>query len=94
LRCLLPRRLTSDPGDEHSPVWSFDGKFLYYVKDDRSIWRLPMDEWGKPTGRALLWAQFPKTKILSASLALMKEKAIIALRDEASELWLVEFPDK
>jgi Tol biopolymer transport system component len=89
-----PRRLTFDPGNEREPVWSPDGKFLYYNKDSRSIWRLPMDASGKATGPAKLWAQFPKTKIDGDSLTFTKDQAIIALTDEASELWLVEFPEK
>jgi serine/threonine protein kinase/Tol biopolymer transport system component len=88
------RRLTSDPGNERSPVWSPDGKFLYYIKDYRSIWRLPMGELGGPTGPAQLWAQFPKTKIDSNSLAFTKDQAIIALTEAASDLWLAEFPEK
>jgi Tol biopolymer transport system component len=89
-----PRRLTSDPGDEVNPVWSPDGKFVYYKRDHRNIRRLPMDASGTPTAPAQLWAQFPKTKIGSDALAFTKDQAIIALTDEASELWLVEFPEK
>jgi Tol biopolymer transport system component len=85
---------TSDPGNERSPVWSPDGKFVYYVKDYRSIWRIPMDASGKSTGPAQVWAQFPKTKIDYDSLAFTKDQAIIALTEEASDLWLVEFPEK
>jgi Tol biopolymer transport system component len=89
------RRLTSDPGSERSPVWSPNGDYLYYVKDYRSIWRLPMDTAsGKPSGQTQLWAQFPKIRIGSESLAFTKDQAIISLTEEASELWLIEFPEK
>jgi hypothetical protein len=64
------------------------------VKDYRSIWRIPMNASGKPTGPAQLWAQFPKTRIDTDSLAFTKDQAIIALTEEASDLWLVEFPEK
>jgi Tol biopolymer transport system component len=90
-----PRRLTSEPGNVGFPVWSPDGKFVYYRRGDRrSIWRLPMDASGTPTAPAQLWAQFPKTKIGSDALAFTKDQAIIALTEEASDLWLVEFPEK
>jgi Tol biopolymer transport system component len=86
-----PRRLTSNPGNERRAAWSSDGKFLYYVKDGRSAWRLPMDA-GKPTGPAQLWAEFPGVQI--HALDLSRDKAVFALCEEASELWLVEFPEK
>jgi Tol biopolymer transport system component len=89
-----PRRLTSDPGNERRAVWSHDGKFVYFVRDYRSIWRLPMDAVAQPTGPAQLWAEFPKTKIEWDSLALSKDQAVIAVTEEASDLWLVEFPEK
>jgi Tol biopolymer transport system component len=87
-----PRRLTSDPGNERSPVWSPDGKFLYYVKDSRSLWRLPLDGSGKPTGPAELWAGFPKCRLDRCSLCFADDRAILSVGAEASDLWLIEFP--
>jgi hypothetical protein len=46
------------------------------------------------TGPAELWAQFPKTKILPAAIAFIKDQAVLAITEEASDLWLVEFPEK
>jgi hypothetical protein len=90
-----PRPLTADPGNERGPVWSSDGRFLYYVKDDGSLWRLPMDAMAKPTGPPQLWAKFPGNKIGVASLAFAKDQAIIGLlTEQASDLWLVEFPER
>jgi Tol biopolymer transport system component len=88
-----PRRLTSGPGNERNPVWSHDGKVLYFIKDNRSIWQLPMAASGKPAGPQRLWAQFPKTRIEDDGLAISEDKAIIALIEEASDLWMVEFKD-
>src|SRR5262249_28827690 len=89
-----PRRLTSDPGNERSAAWSHDGKFLYFIKDYRAIWRLPLDDSANATGPAQLWAQFPKTKIDREAIALTKGQAVIAVTEQASDLWLVEFPEK
>jgi Tol biopolymer transport system component len=86
------RRLTSDPGNERSPAWSADGKFLYYIRDYHSVWRLPMDASGKPTGPAQLWARFPKTRIDSDAMAFTKDQVILSVTEEASDLWLVELP--
>jgi serine/threonine protein kinase/Tol biopolymer transport system component len=87
-----PRRLTSDAGNERNPVWSPDGKFVYYVKDSRSIWRLPMDSSGKPAGAAQLWARFPKARIDRSALCFTKDQVLVSVTEEASDLWLVEFP--
>ena len=88
-----PRRLTSGSGNERSPVWSPEGKSLYYIHDSRSIMRLPMKD-GSASGPAQLWARFPRTKIDSDSLARTKDLAVIAVTEEGSDLWLVEFPEK
>ncbi|HKB02494.1 MAG TPA: hypothetical protein VKD90_09750, partial [Gemmataceae bacterium] len=87
-----PRRLTADPGNERTGTWSPDGKFVYFIRDERSIYRLPMDAAARPTGPAQLWAEFPSTKIAWDSLALTRDRAVVAITEEASDLWLVEFP--
>ncbi|HKR67175.1 MAG TPA: protein kinase [Thermoanaerobaculia bacterium] len=47
-------RVTMDPGLDWNPVWSPDGKFLYFGSNrdgTMNLWRMPMDEeTGKPTG--------------------------------------------
>jgi Tol biopolymer transport system component len=86
-----PRRLTADPGNERTATWSPDGKFVYFIRDERGICRLPMDAAARPTGPAQLWAEFPSTKIAWDSLALTKDRAVVAVTEEASDLWLVEF---
>ena len=52
-----------------------------------------MNASGEPTDPAQLWAQFPKTSFITPSLAFTKDQAIIALKEGASDLWLVEFPE-
>jgi Tol biopolymer transport system component len=89
-----PRRLTSDPGNERGPVWSPDGKYLYFNRDRRALWRLPLDADGKASGPAEEWASFSRRKIDADSLAFVKDRAVLAITEEASELWLVEFAQK
>jgi Tol biopolymer transport system component/serine/threonine protein kinase len=89
-----PRRLTSDPGNERGAAWSPDGKFLYYIKDDRAVWRIPLDSSARPVGPAQLWAEFPKARIDYGGIDFTKDQALIAVVEEASDLWLVEFPEK
>jgi serine/threonine protein kinase len=86
-----PRRLTADPGNERCPVWSPDGKYLYYTRERRELYRLEIDADGKVTGPAQEWAKFPRRKIDADSLTFVKDRAVLAVTEEASELWLVEF---
>ena len=41
----VPRPLTTDSGDESMPVWSPDGRWIYYTSDQkkagRNVWRIP-----------------------------------------------------
>jgi Tol biopolymer transport system component len=89
-----PQRLTSDPGNERAPVWSPDGKYLYFNRDHRTLWRLAIDADGKAPKPAELWAKFPQRKVDTESLAFVKDRAVLVITQEASELWLVEFPQK
>jgi Tol biopolymer transport system component len=39
----VPRRLTTEAGDEHQPEWSRDGRWIYYTSDrkaGRNVWRI------------------------------------------------------
>jgi Tol biopolymer transport system component len=88
------RRLTNDPLNERTASWSHKGEWLYFIKDQSSVWRMPMDASATPTGSAQLWAEFPKTKIAWDSLAVTKDQVVIAVTEEASDLYLVEFSEK
>ncbi len=50
-----PVAATSDPVNDWSPVWSPDGRYLYYVSDrggSMNLWRISIDEIsGKPRGQ-------------------------------------------
>jgi Tol biopolymer transport system component len=50
-----PLRLTDDPAVDWSPVWSPDGRFVYYASDatgQQNLWRIGVDEaTGEPRGR-------------------------------------------
>jgi Tol biopolymer transport system component len=89
-----PRRLTSDPGNERGPVWSPDGRFLYFCKDARSIWRIPMSPAARPAGLPQLWAKFAKERPDPWGLDLTKDQAVLALAEEATDLMLIELPEK
>src|SRR5262249_31975946 len=86
------RRLTADPANERTATWSSESRYGCFIRAERSIWRLPMGAAARPTGPAQLWADLPGTKIAWDSLALSKDRAVVAITEEASDLWLVEFP--
>ena len=89
-----PHQLTFGPGNQRTASWSRDGRFLYFVKDQRSVWRLPMDPAsGQSAGPPQLWAEFPKTKIAWDSLAVAKDQIVISVTEEASDWYLLEFPE-
>jgi Tol biopolymer transport system component len=87
-----PRQLTSDPGNERDPAWSSDGKALYFIRDYRGVWRIPLDDAARPTGPAERWAEFPRTRLENFSLAIRGDRAVLAVTELASDLWMVEFP--
>jgi TolB protein len=88
------RRLTNDPFNQRTAAWSDDGKFLYFIKDQSSVWRMPMDAAAQPTGPTQRWAEFPRTKIAWDSITVARDQVVIAVTEEASGLWLVEVPEK
>jgi Tol biopolymer transport system component len=49
-----PRKVTDDPATDWNPVWSPDGRHLYFSSDrggQMNLWRVPIDESsGEPTG--------------------------------------------
>ena len=38
-----PRRLTQEPTNEDTPSWSRDGRWIYFHRDLRRIWKIPAD---------------------------------------------------
>jgi len=94
----MPLTIPDDPlraagMNERGPVGSHDGMFLRFVRDDRSLWRIPMDADARPTGPAHLWAELPKRHFGDDALDFSKDQAAIAVTEEASDLWLVELPE-
>jgi len=43
----MPRRLTTQAGDEHVPTWSHDGRWIYFTSEQgaaaRDVWRVSVD---------------------------------------------------
>ncbi len=51
-----PLSVTEGKNFDHNPVWSSDGRKLFFISDrggSRDVWWLPVDSRGKPTGPAL-----------------------------------------
>lgn len=93
-----PLELTNDAAVEGSPIWSPDGKYLYFTSDragSMNLWRVPIDE---QTGRLLGPAE-PLTTPSSytAQLSFSRDGSRIAYAQiaRAANLKRIEFdPDK
>jgi Tol biopolymer transport system component len=48
-------RLTTDPGDDFSPVWSLDGKSIFFIRSQLNVLNSPSGTVG-----AAIMATFPK----------------------------------
>jgi Tol biopolymer transport system component len=88
-----PRILPTGRGDDRNPVWSPDGKYLYFMRDFRGIWRLSIEH-GEASGEPELWAEFPRTRLVLDCLNFTDDQAILSVVEEASDLWLVDFPQR
>jgi hypothetical protein len=49
---------------------------------------------GQATDKPKLWAEFPKTKIAWDSIAVAKDQVVMSVTEEASDLYLIEYPEK
>jgi len=87
-----PHRLSDDLGSERSAVWSKDGSALYYVRDRRETWRIPMGENGRALGPAVPWLQLGSRAVPALdSLDFDQTSALLAIMNRAADIWLVEF---
>ena len=88
------RRLTFESTNERYSAWSKDSRFVYFVRHDYGdYWRIPMDaDTGTPTGAPQLWFTPPnRHRVANDSVDFTKDKVVMAIAKDASDIWLVEF---
>jgi Tol biopolymer transport system component len=88
-----PTRLTRYPGNDRQAVWQPDPLQLYFIRDQREIWRIPFDAHGAPAGAPVQWFVPPgRLRVAADSLDINPagDRLLLTLLADASDIWLVE----
>lgn len=89
-----PRAVTDDAAVDWNPVWSGDGKYLYFASDRQtiaSLWRVRIDE---STGRTLSQPEpvtGPTAEVLQMDLARDGRRIVYVLRKQDANLKAIGF---
>jgi Tol biopolymer transport system component len=88
-----PRRLTTFEGNERSAAWQKEPLALFFRRDSREIWRIPMDANGSARGPAERWLVPPGRLTLivdSFDVHPGGDRMMLTVATPASDIWLVE----
>jgi Tol biopolymer transport system component len=90
-----PIPITSDSHIDRSPVWSPDGRFLYFTSDrggGMNIWRIPVDEEsGEVLGPPTAVTTDPTAEAMHLDLSMDGKKLAYVAKVIESNLWKVAF---
>jgi Tol biopolymer transport system component len=88
-------RLTDDPAQEWLAGWSENPSYVYYGRmkenGDKDVYRIAMDDDGRPKSAPELWMAFPESVRLSQFLDFHADRAIGAIDEAKSDICLIEF---
>jgi serine/threonine protein kinase len=88
-------RLTDDPAKEWVAGWSSKPSFIYYGRmeenGDKDVYRIAMDDTGRPKSDPELWMAFPPPIRLGQYLDFHNDRALGRIDDPASYICLIEF---
>jgi Tol biopolymer transport system component len=86
------RQVTDLPGNERSAVWQAHPLFVYFIKDQRSLWRIPMSDALTPSGPPSPWLVLPRLRVPADSIDISHDgkRLVVALSKTGTDLWLVE----
>jgi len=88
-------RLTHDPAEEWLAGWSAKPSFIYYGRmeenGDKLVYRIAMDDTGRPKSDPELWMEFPQPIRLGQFLDFHNDRALGAILDMGSDICLIEF---
>ena len=86
------RQVTDLPGNERSATWQAQPLFVYFVKDQRSLWRIPMSDASTPSGPPSPWLVLPRMRVPAGSVDISRDgkRLVVALAKPESDLWLIE----
>ncbi|HVR29434.1 MAG TPA: hypothetical protein VMS86_07845 [Thermoanaerobaculia bacterium] len=81
------------PSSERSATWQQDPPLLYFIKDYRDLWRLPIDDAGGASGPPRPWfVPLRGLRVLGDSLDVNPygRRLLVGLERPESDIWLVE----
>ena len=88
-------RLTDDSAPEWLAGWSSTPSFIYYGRmeenGDKLVYRIAMDEAGRPKSDPELWMALPQSIRLRQFLDFHDDRALGAIEDMGSDICLIEF---
>ncbi len=88
-------RLTDDRAQEWLAGWSAKPSFIYYGRmeenGDKLVYRIAMDDTGRPKSDPELWMTFPQPIRLQQFLDFHNDRALGAIVDMGSDICLIEF---
>ena len=88
-----PQRLTTFGGNDRQAVWQKEPLALYFLRDDREVWRIPMTASGSPGGPEQRWFAAPgRLKLYGDSLSISPsaDRLLTTIVTPSSAVWLVE----
>jgi len=87
-----PRQLTSLPGTERQASWQKEPLALFFIKDQREVWRLPMADSMTAAGPPVRWLAIPRLRVPPDALDVSRDgtRILVSLAKPESDLWLVE----
>jgi Tol biopolymer transport system component len=90
-------RLTDDPAAEWLAGWSENPSFIYYGRmmenGHKEVYRIAMDDNGRPKSQPELWMVFPPPVMLRQFMDFHTNRALGAVYEAESDIVLLEFED-
>ena len=88
-------RLTDDPAPEWLAGWSSNPSFVYYGRmeenGDKNVYRIAMDDTGRPKSDPELWMAYTQSTRLQQFLDFQNDRAVGAIWESGSDICLIEF---
>jgi len=88
-------RLTDDSADERLAGWSAEPSFIYYSRwaenGDSDVYRIAMDDKGRPTSDPEVWMDFPRSIYLRQQLDFHGNRALGGINEPTNYICLLEF---
>ena len=86
------RPLTNLKGNNRAPAWQTQPSAIYFRKDFKAIWRMPMRADGTAAGPAMPWMEIPGVRFdwNSFDVTPDSQHILVSIITPGSDIWLVE----